>query len=93
MPTAEWIFEHSVSGSLLLLALLVSLLAVAYAVWRYLPRNATGFALVGLRLLFLLSLFWVLLLPGKKSALTEIVKPRVITWPAASASTNAVGVT
>ena len=78
MPTAEWIFEHSVPGSLLLLALLVSLLTVAYAVWRYLPRNATGFTLVGLRVLFLLCLFWVLLLPGKKSALTEIVKPRFI---------------
>ncbi len=78
MPTAEWIFEHSVPGSLLLLALLVSLATVAYAVWRYLPRNATGFALVGLRVLFLLVLFWVLLLPGKKSALTEIVKPRFI---------------
>jgi uncharacterized membrane protein len=78
MPTAEWIFEHSVPTSLMLLALLVSLAAVAYAVWRYLPRNATGFALAGLRVLFLLGLFWVLLLPGKKSAITEVIKPRFI---------------
>jgi len=78
MTTAEWIFEHSVPGSLLLLALLVSFAAVAYAVWRYLPRNATGLGLAGLRVLFLLVLFWVLLLPGKKSALTEVVKPRFI---------------
>ena len=78
MTTAEWIFEHSVPGSLLLLALLVSFAAVAYAVWRYLPRNPTGLGLAGLRVLFLLVLFWVLLLPGKKSALTEVVKPRFI---------------
>ena len=60
------------------LALLLSLAAVAYAAWRYLPRGATGFTLAGLRVLFLLTLFWVLLLPGKKSALTEIIKPRFI---------------
>lgn len=78
MPTAEWIFENSVSGALMALALLVSLAVVAYAVWRYLPRTATGFGLAGLRILFLLGLFWVLLLPGKKSELTEVVKPRFI---------------
>ncbi len=78
MPTAEWIFENSVPGALLVLALVVSLATVAYAVWRYLPRNATGLALAGLRVLFLLGLFWVLLLPGMKSALTEVIKPRFI---------------
>lgn len=78
MPTAEWTFEHSVPLAMLLLALAVSFVIVAYTAWRYLPRNATGLALVGLRVLFLLCLFWVLLLPGKKSAITEIVKPRFI---------------
>lgn len=78
MPTAEWIFENSVPGTFVVLALALSLAAVAYAVWRYLPRNATGFALAGLRVLFLLGLFWVLLLPGRKSELTEVVKPRFI---------------
>ncbi len=78
MPTAEWTFEHSVPLAMLLMALVVSFAAVAYAVWRYLPRNTTGLTLAGLRTLFLLCLFWVLLLPGKKSAITEIVKPRFI---------------
>ena len=78
MPTAEWIFENSVSGAMLALALVVSLTVVAYAVWRYLPRNATGLTLTLLRVLFLLTLFWVLLLPGKKSELTEVIKPRFI---------------
>jgi hypothetical protein len=78
MPTAEWIFEHSVSTTLIMLALLISLSVVAFAVWRYLPRNTTGWGLAGLRILFLLFLFWVLLLPGKKSAVTEIIKPRFI---------------
>jgi uncharacterized membrane protein len=78
MPTAEWTFEHSVPLAMMLAALLVSFAVVVYAVWRYLPRNATGWTLAGLRVLFLLCLFWVLLLPGKKSAITEIVKPRFI---------------
>ena len=78
MPTAEWIFENSISGAMILLALVGSLAVVAYAAWRYLPRSSTGFTLVGLRLLFLLAFFWVLLLPGKKSALTEVIKPRFI---------------
>ncbi len=78
MPTAEWIFENSISGAMILLALVVSLAIVAFTAWRYLPRSSTGFALLGLRLLFLLAFFWVLLLPGKKSALTEVIKPRFI---------------
>ncbi|MDD2348908.1 MAG: hypothetical protein PHS50_11670, partial [Kiritimatiellae bacterium] len=62
MPTTEWIFENSISGALILVALVVALVVVAYAAWRYLPRSATGLVLVGLRLLFLLAFFWVLLL-------------------------------
>jgi hypothetical protein len=78
MTSAEWIFEHSLPAGAILAALLLALAALAYAAWRYLPRNATGLLLVGLRVLFLLVLFWVLLLPGKKSAITEIIKPRFI---------------
>jgi hypothetical protein len=78
MPTAEWIFESNVSASLMVLALVVSLAVVFFTAWRYLPRTSAGFAVTGLRVLFLLALFWVLLLPGQKSALTEIIKPRFI---------------
>jgi len=78
MPTAEWTFEHSVPLAMMLVALLVSFAVIVYAVWRYLPHNGTGWTLAGLRILFLLGLFWVLLLPGKKSAITEVVKPRFI---------------
>jgi len=78
MTSAEWVFEHSIPTGIILSGLLAALAALAYAAWRYLPRNATGLSLVGLRVLFLLLLFWVLLLPGKKSAITEIVKPRFI---------------
>lgn len=78
MPTAEWTFEHTVPTLLMLGALLVSFAAMGYAAWRYLPRNPTAILLGALRVLFVLLLFWVLLLPGKKSAITEIVKPRFI---------------
>jgi hypothetical protein len=78
MTSAEWVFEHSVPTSALIGALALALAALAYAAWRYLPRSAAGLGLVALRVLFLLALFWVLLLPGKKSAITEVIKPRFI---------------
>lgn len=78
MPAAEWIFENTLPGLLMLLALLTALGVVAFFTWKHLPRNSTGLMLAGMRALFLLLLFWVLLLPGKKSSITEIIKPRFV---------------
>ncbi len=86
MQTAEWIFEHTVSTALLWAGLAVSVAVTVYAAWRYLPRNFTGALVVVLRTLFILALFWVLLLPGKKSSFTEIVKSRFIVLLDTSAS-------
>ena len=92
MPTAEWIFEHSFPISAIVTALLVALVTVAWTTWRYLPRNVVSAALVVLRLLFLLLLFWILLMPGRKSALTELVKPQfVILLDKSSSMTQAFG--
>ena len=91
-PTAQWVFEHSFSTGTIVTALVVSLAVVAWASWRYLPRNAVSAALVALRLLFLALLFWVLLMPGRKSLLTTFVKPRFIVLLDTSASmTQAYG--
>lgn len=86
MPTAEWIFEHSFPTSVIWLALVVMLAGVAAVGWRYLPRNLVGFMLIGLRYLFIFLLVWVLFLPGRKSAITEIIKPRFVVLLDKSAS-------
>ena len=84
--TAEWIFEHTTPDALLWLGLLVSFAWMAFAAWRYLPKNLTGWLLIGLRGIFLFLLFWILLLPGKKRNITEIAKSRFIVLLDTSAS-------
>ncbi|MBP5510507.1 MAG: hypothetical protein J6Z49_06280 [Kiritimatiellae bacterium] len=86
MPTAEWIFEHVAPGWLLAAVFLASLLFSAYWAWRFLPRNGFSLAIAGARFAFLLTLFWILLLPGRKHSLTEIVKPRFLVLLDTSAS-------
>ena len=78
MQTAEWIFEHTTPDSLLWFGLFASLVWMAFAAWRYLPKNPTGWLIIALRGLFLFLLFWILLLPGKKRNITEIAKSRFI---------------
>ncbi|MDD3545084.1 MAG: hypothetical protein PHG96_06960, partial [Kiritimatiellae bacterium] len=78
MNTAEWTFEYAAPVLLLIAAALTALSAVAYALWRYLPRNLSGATVAALRVVFFSALLWTLLLPGRKSSLTEIVKPRFV---------------
>ncbi|MCL1920110.1 MAG: hypothetical protein FWG50_03385 [Kiritimatiellaeota bacterium] len=77
-PMAEWIFEHKVSTGAILVALVLALATVAWTSWRYLPRNVVSGVLVALRLLFLALLFWILLIPGRKSSLTMLIKSRFV---------------
>ncbi|MBP5320226.1 MAG: hypothetical protein J6334_04500, partial [Kiritimatiellae bacterium] len=86
MQTAEWIFEHTTPDSLLWFGLFASLVWMAFAAWRYLPKNPTGWLIIALRGLFLFLLFWILLLPGKKRNITEIAKSRFIVLLDTSAS-------
>ena len=86
MPTAEWIFEHIAPGWLLASAFLAASGFAAFLAWRFLPRNGVSLAIAGARLVFLLTLFWILLLPGRKRSLTEIVKPRFLVLLDTSAS-------
>ncbi len=86
MPTAEWIFEHSFPAALIALALLGACGAIAFSFWRDLPRNGSALVVGALRTLFFLLFAWVLLMPGKKRALTEVVRPRFLVLLDTSAS-------
>ncbi|MDD4623414.1 MAG: hypothetical protein PHG71_09290, partial [Kiritimatiellae bacterium] len=59
---------------------------VAYALWRYLPRDISGVTVAFLRVIFFTALLWVLLLPGRKSSLVEIAKPLFVVLLDTSAS-------
>ena len=72
------VFEHTISTPLLVLALLAAILAGAWSAWRYLPRNRGNIALAALYLLILLAVAWCLLLPGRKEATTQLMKPRFV---------------
>lgn len=72
------IYEHTVPTSLLLVALLLGLLAAAFSAWRFLPRNLGNLAIVILHLAVLAGLAWCLLMPGRKDAVTELLKPRFV---------------
>jgi len=91
-PMAEWIFEHSFPISAIVTALLVAVATVVWSTWRYLPRGAVSAVLVAVRLLFLALLFWILLMPGRKSSLTELVKPKfIVLLDRSSSMTQAFG--
>lgn len=86
MKTAEWVFEHTTPDSLIWIGFFLALGVILYAAWRYLPKTLPGGVLLGVRILFLLSLFWVLLIPGKKKSVTEIAKSRFLVFLDTSAS-------
>jgi hypothetical protein len=83
---ADWTFEHTVPALLIGVALAVSLTWVAFSFIRRLPRSGTGFALLALRIVFLLLLFWVILLPGLRRAAVEVIRPRLLVLLDTSAS-------
>ena len=84
--TADWTFEHTAPALLLGAALLGAVGCVVFSFIRRLPRSPLGFSLLALRLLFLLVLFWVLLLPGRREVSIEKIRPRLLVLLDTSAS-------
>ena len=76
MPTSEWIFEHAASLPFFIVAMMVSFGVVGFSAWMMLRRRSGAVAIVTLRVIFMLLLFWVLLLPARKNSMVEVVKPR-----------------
>ncbi len=72
------VYEHTVPTGLLVIAIILAVLAGAYSAWRFLPRNVGNIVLASLYLTVLAIVAWCLLLPGRKDAVTQLLKPRFV---------------
>jgi len=82
------IFENSVPTLTIALCLGGAVLAAAYSAFRYLPSGAFRIVLFGLHVLALLGLGWCLFMPGLKTTITQLLKPRFLVVVDTSRSMN-----
>ncbi len=83
---SRWIFEHAMPGGAIALAWLLMLGLTGVSLWRHLRTERTAPWIALLRLAFLILLGWVLLLPARRSTLTETLRPRFVVALDTSAS-------
>jgi len=72
------VYEHTFPAWYIVAVLIAALLFGALSAWKYLPRRL---AIVGLFALFwiaMLGMGWCLLMPGKKTEVTQLRKPRFL---------------
>lgn len=81
-----FIFEHAAAGWLVWLALASAVAATAWSAWAHLRRERSWPWLLALRLAFLALLGWAMLLPSRRAAITEMVRPRFLVLLDTSAS-------
>ena len=72
------ILENSVPTLVIVLCLGGAVLAAAYSAFRLLPAGSLRIVLFLLHILALLGLGWCLLMPGKKTQITQLLKPRFL---------------
>lgn len=72
------LYEHTIPIVFLVMALLAAIALGAFSFWRFLPRNRYTWLLAGLYLLALAVLAWCMLMPGRKDAVTRLLKPRFV---------------
>jgi len=72
------VYEHTFPISAIIVTLLVAIALGAFTAWRYLPRRPLNGVLFALYVAILLVMSWCLLMPGLKSAVSQLRKPRFI---------------
>ena len=70
------VYEHTFPVSAIVAALATALILGALTAWKFLPRRMLNGVIFLLYTLVLLGMGWCLLLPGLKSALSQLRKPR-----------------
>ncbi len=72
------VYEHTYPVWLLILTLLAAVAVGAFSVWKFLPRRWFSLGMLGVYIVVMLGMAWCLLMPGHKSAVTQLRKPRFI---------------
>ncbi len=85
-PLAEIMWEHSAPRWIFVLVAVVALAVLVFSFIKYVPRNLVAPVLILIRIAFFLLLGWALLLPLRKEASSELVKPRFVVALDSSAS-------
>jgi hypothetical protein len=80
------VYEHTVPLWLIVGGVVAALAAAGWSFVRFVPRRVATFGLAAAYLLAVLLLGWCLLLPGWKTALTRLLKPRFVVLLDTSAS-------
>lgn len=83
---ANLIFEHTAPATAILVALGAVALLSLFAFWRYFPKSWAGWAILGIRLLFLALLGWCLFLPAHQDDFVERLQQRFVILVDRSAS-------
>lgn len=86
LPLAEITWEHATPRWLFVLVGLIAFVSAAYSFIRYVPRQWVTLVLAVLRVIFFFLLGWCLLLPSRKEATSELIKPRFVVALDSSAS-------
>lgn len=72
------VYEHTFPVWAIIIVLAASVVLGAVTAWMFLPRRPLNAVLFVLYVLILLGMGWCLLLPGLKSAVTQLRKPRFL---------------
>lgn len=83
---ASIMYEHSMSGTAIAVAIVAALIASGWFFWRYMAKDLVTLALALLRIGFLLVLLWCLLLPTRRTVETELIRSKFLVAIDASSS-------
>ncbi|MDP2989676.1 MAG: hypothetical protein Q8O57_03820, partial [Kiritimatiellota bacterium] len=86
--TGELIFEHNLPLALIVAAVVAVLAVAGFGFWRYIRNEKAALVIIALRLLFIFTFAWCLLMPTLKHTVTETLKPHFIVVLDVSASMN-----
>ena len=72
------VYEHTFPVWMIVAALAAAVLAGGFSAWRFLPHRGVNAGLFALYTAVVLAMAWCLLMPGQKSAVTQLRKPRFL---------------
>ena len=72
------VYEHTFPAWAIVVALAAAVILGTLSAWKFLPRHRVNAGLFSLYIAIVLGMAWCLLMPGKKSAVTQLRKPRFI---------------